>query len=162
MLTIERLGEDILRRVCDPVGDIDGELREFIDQMFDAMRLGKGVGLAAPQVGRTIRLFVTYAPGDKPRAFINPEIVQTSPEEAVFEEGCLSIPGVYADVKRSAAIRIQAYNEKGRPFALDADDFLARVILHEYDHLDGKLFIDKLSDMKRERLLKQYEKLERV
>ena len=101
------------------------------------MKQGKGVGLAAPQVGIPRRFFVMQIDGDKQRVFVNPEIVETSMELDSFEEGCLSIPGVYADLDRPAEIRVQAWNERGRRFTLGADGFLARVIQHELDHLNG-------------------------
>ncbi|MEJ5188891.1 MAG: peptide deformylase, partial [Breznakiellaceae bacterium] len=93
-----------------------------------------------------------------PRVFINPSIIQTSPELTEYEEGCLSIPGLYGEVKRPEAVRIQAWNERGRPFTLDAEGLLARVIQHEYDHLEGVLFIDRLSEPKRKKLLALYDK----
>jgi peptide deformylase len=127
--------------------------------MFSAMDNGKGVGLAAPQVGRPERFFVIKTDDGKPRVFINPEITRTSEDLVDYEEGCLSIPGVWANVKRPRLVTVQAYNEKGRPFVLDADGLLARVIQHENDHLNGKLFIDHLGDFKRHRILSQYEKL---
>ena len=114
--------------------------------------------LAAPQVGLPHRLFVIQIEGDKPRVFINPEIVETSLELDSFEEGCLSIPGVYADLDRPAAVRVQALNERGRRFTLEAEGFLARVVQHELDHLNGVLFTDRLPERSRDRLLKQYEK----
>jgi peptide deformylase len=152
------LGDETLRAVAKPVAEINDEIRELIKDMLLTMEAQKGVGLAAPQVGKGIRLFVTHAEKDKPRAFINPQMVAMSEEIVEYEEGCLSIPGLYADVKRPRSVTVQAYNEKGRPFTLEATDFLARVIQHEYDHLDGKLFIDRLGDMKRARLVEQWEK----
>ncbi len=157
-MTIEILGAEVLRKEASPVTDIDDALKAFIAEMFASMEAGKGVGLAAPQVGRSERFFITEADHDKARVFINPVITRTSEDTAMIEEGCLSIPGLYADVKRPAEITVQAYNEKGRPFTLDADGFLARVIQHELDHLDGRLFIDRVSDAKRVRLLSQWEK----
>jgi peptide deformylase len=107
-------------------------------------------------VGSLLRLFVTHVPDDKPRVFINPDIIETSLEEWKYEEGCLSIPGLNADVVRPAGVTVQAWNEKGRPFRVDADGLVGRVIQHEQDHLNGVLFIDKLSGRKRSRLLKGY------
>ena len=147
-----------LRKHSALVPDFDGELQALVEQMIETMRAGKGIGLAAVQVGRLYRLFVTHVEGDKPRAFINPDILETSLEQVTLEEGCLSIPGVNADVVRPAAVRVQAWNEKGRPFSLDAEDLLARVIQHEMDHLNGVLFLDRIDPKKRERLLKAYER----
>jgi peptide deformylase len=157
-MTIEILGSEVLRKTASPLADIDEGIKAFLAEMFSAMETGKGVGLAAPQVGRSERFFVTKIEGDKGRVFINPVITRTSEGLAMIEEGCLSIPGLYADVKRPAEITVQAYNEKGRPFSMDADGFLARVIQHELDHLDGQLFIDRVSEAKRVRLLSQWEK----
>jgi peptide deformylase len=113
----------------------------------------KGVGLAAPQVGLLQRVFITHAEGDQPRVFINPAIIWTSQEQVKYEEGCLSLPGLWAEVVRPQSIKIQAWNEKGRAFTLEASGILARVIQHEHDHLEGMLFIDRLNEEKRNKLL---------
>ena len=106
-------------------------------------------------------VFITKVPGDSPRVFINPDILETSIEQAPFEEGCLSIPGMYTEVVRPTSVRVQAWNAKGRPFTLDADGYLGRVIQHEFDHLNGILFIDRIDQKKRDRLLAAYkEKVE--
>ncbi len=157
MLEIVTLGREVLTVKAEPVKDIDDRIRTLSQDMLQTMRVGKGIGLAAPQVALGIRLFVTEVEG-RPRVFINPEIVLTSQELAEMEEGCLSIPGVYANLLRSSAVRIQAWNERGRPFTLDAEGLEARVVLHELDHLNGLLFIDRLSDPVRKRVLKQYER----
>jgi len=109
-------------------------------------------------VGRNERFFVCHLDQMDPLVFINPEIIGTSEELSSYEEGCLSIPGMYGDVKRPAVIQIQAWNQKGRPFKLEADGLLATCIQHELDHLNGVLFIDYLSERKREKLLKKYQK----
>ena len=166
MLDIVTLGTDaedaILHTKAEAVGEIGPDIRTLIEGMHEAMLHGKGIGLAGPQVDRALRLFVTHIEGDQPRAFINPEIIMTSPEESDYEEGCLSIPGLYTNVRRPASLRIQAWNERGRPFTLEANDLLARVILHEYDHLDGILFVDRLSAARRERALAAYLKKNRM
>jgi peptide deformylase len=159
MLDIVTLGNEVLVRKAAPVPEFGPELAAFVDEMFEALKRGKGLGLAAPQVERPIRLFVTEAEGDKPRVFINPEIVLTSQETVDIEEGCLSLPGLYQRVVRPESVRMQAYNEKGRPFSVEADGMLARVLLHEYDHLEGILFVDRLNPLKRERALAQYQRL---
>jgi len=159
MLDIITYGSDILARKAAPVADFDAALAAFAADMFDALKRGKGLGLAAPQVDRSIRVFVTDVEGDKPRVFVNPEIVLTSQELVLIEEGCLSLPGLYQKVERPEAIRMQAFTEKGRPFTVEAEGMLARVLLHEYDHLDGILFIDRLPGAKRERALAQYQRL---
>ena len=162
MYNIVTLGESVLTKNSIMVPEIDDELKHFIEGMFDTMYEGKGIGLAAVQVGNPLRLFITHSPKDMPRVFINPVIVETALEEDIYEEGCLSIPGINADVKRPYAVKIQAWNERGKPFALDADRLLARVIQHEYDHLNGILFIDRLESKKRDRLLKSYKRKARA
>jgi len=156
MLDIITLGDERLKRHSVLVADYNGNLQALIEQMFESMYAYKGIGLAAVQVGSLWRLFVTHAPKDAPRVFINPEIVETSLEQVSYEEGCLSVPGVNADLVRPDQVKVQAWSEKGRPFSLDADGMLARVIQHEIDHLNGVLFIDRLDPKKRERLVKQY------
>ncbi len=157
MLNIVTLGDDRLYKHSILVPEFDGEIQTLAEQMFETLYANKGVGLAAVQVGKLIRLFITDIPKYGPRVFINPEIVETSVDQNSYEEGCLSIPEVNADVIRPSQVRIQAWNLKGRPFSLDADDMQARVIQHEIDHLNGVLFIDRLDSKKRERLVKRYE-----
>jgi peptide deformylase len=152
-------GSEALRQKSEPVKEIDSEIETMLAGMFEILDRYKGVGLAAVQVGVPKRFFITRIGNDTPRAFINPSIIETSEELADYEEGCLSLPGVWGQIMRPKMVRIQAWNEKGKPFTIGADGILARVIQHEYDHLDGALFIDKLSALKRERLLNKYEKL---
>ena len=159
MLNIVTLGDERLKKHSILVPDFDGEIETLIEQMFETMYANKGVGLAAVQVGKLIRLFITHVPKDAPRVFINPEMIETSVDLGSFEEGCLSIPEVNADVVRPTQVKVQAWNVKGRPFSMDADDMLARVIQHELDHLNGVLFIDRIDTKKRERLVKQYENI---
>jgi peptide deformylase len=161
MLDIVTYGDDILGKKADPVKDIDAVIRKLGLDMLETLS-GRGVGLAAPQIGQSLRMFVTDVEGDKHRVFINPEILLTSQEQVTFEEGCLSLPKLYIDVLRPKAIKIQAWNEKGRPFTLEVDGFLARVIQHENDHLDGILFIDRLKPLKRDRALRQYSRLSKI
>ncbi|MDR0601070.1 MAG: peptide deformylase [Treponema sp.] len=157
-MEILTLGNDLLRVTAEPVARIDGEISKVAGEMIKALRAGKGVGLAGPQVGFMKRLFVVEVEGNAPRVFINPSILETSQETAKYEEGCLSVPGVWADVIRPGAVKVQAWNEKGRPFTLEASGILARVIQHEYDHLEGILFIDRLPAQKRDLLLARMEK----
>jgi peptide deformylase len=155
-MEILTLGNDVLRQKAAPVEDIKrGPLkcREIAQEMFEALKIGKGVGLAGPQIGLMYQIFVVNIEGDVPRVFINPSIVETSQETAKFEEGCLSIPGIWADVIRPKTVKVQAWDEKGRSFTLEADGLLARVVLHECDHLEGVLFIDRLSEPKRQKVL---------
>jgi len=158
MLDIVTYGSEVLEQKAAAVKDIDDAVRKLGEDMLEAMA-GKGIGLAGPQVAAPLRIFVTNIEGDKPRIFINPEIVLTSQELISFEEGCLSLPKLYLDVIRPEFVRVQAWNEKGRPFTVETDGLLARVIQHEYDHLEGLLFIDRLKDGKRDRALAQYRRL---
>jgi peptide deformylase len=157
MLNILTLGDPTLKKTSALVPDIDANIASLAAEMFQSMEQARGLGLAAVQVGRLVRLFVTSVPRDKPRVFINPDILETSIEQVPYEEGCLSIPGLNADVERPATIRVQAWNEKGRPFTMTVDGLLARVIQHELDHLNGVLFIDRLEAKKRGRLLAEYD-----
>ncbi len=162
MLEIVTYGNEILNQKAQGVTDFGPEVSTLVAEMLEAMRIGKGIGLAAPQVASALRVFVTHVEEDKPRVFINPEIVLTSQEEIEFEEGCLSLPGLYLSLKRPESVRIQAWNEKGKPFSIEASGILARVMLHEYDHLEGVLFIDRLSPARRERALAHYRRLLRM
>ena len=163
-MKVVRLGDDILRKKAEPVEEITDEIRELVREMFVTMEEEDGVGLAAPQVDRSIRLFVVKADDHVERAFINPQIIATSQEVCSYEEGCLSIPKMYEDVVRPERVTVQARNEKGRRFTLEAEGFLARVIQHEYDHLDGILFIDRIPTEKKikieQKFLKKAEKKE--
>ena len=149
-LPIITYGKDVLRktsRVIPDVTDLGETIDRLIDDMFGALDGARGVGLAAVQVGKLVRLFITHVQGDARRVFINPDIVETSVEEGTFEEGCLSIPGVDAEVVRPLAVKIQAWDRKGKPFVLTADGLLARVIQHENDHLNGILFVDQIGSV---------------
>jgi peptide deformylase len=157
-MEILTLGDEALRQKARPIENIGPEYIKIARDLLDALHAGEGVGLAGPQVGLHERIFAVHVQGDIPRIFINPSIVETSSETLKFEEGCLSIPGCYAKVIRSKAVKIQAWNERGRPFTLEADNILARVILHEYDHLDGVLFIDRISEQKRNKIVAKIEK----
>ena len=156
MLSIVKLGDPILKKHSVVVPDINDKVRDLVTEMIETMEKGKGVGLAAVQVGELFRIFVTKVPGDTARVFINPDILETSIEQVAMEEGCLSIPGLYTDVTRPSSVRIQAWNEKGKSFTLSAEEYLARVIQHELDHLNGILFIDRVGPKKRQRLLEEY------
>ena len=156
MLEIVMLGHPALRRRADPVSEFTPELRRLVGGMLDVMKEHAGIGLAATQVNHMVRIIVTKAPDDRERVFINPEIIRTGIETEIREEGCLSIPGPRADVERSAQVRVQARNQRGRPFIIEAEDMLARAIQHELDHLNGVLFIDHLSEAERARVLREY------
>ncbi len=156
MLSIITIGDPLLAKTSALVPDINADVRKLVEQMFETMGT-RGVGLAAVQVGTPVRLFVTRAPRDGLRVFVNPDILETSLEEEKFEEGCLSVPGLYTDIVRPASVRVQAWNEKGRPFTLTVDGILARVVQHELDHLNGILFVDRLDAKRRKRLLASYD-----
>ena len=162
MLEIVTLGDEVLRVKAALIADINEETELLANNMIEILNTGIGVGLAGPQVGERKRIFITKAPGDIARVFINPDIIFTSQEQGSYEEGCLSIPDIYADVIRPLEITIQAWNLDGKHFRLDADEFLARVIQHEYDHLNGILFPDRLKPKQRDRIYKTYEKKYRV
>jgi peptide deformylase len=157
-MKIITIGNELLRCKAEPIANISGEIAHIAGEMIKALIDGKGVGLAGPQVSFMKRIFVVHVEDDEPRVFINPSILETSQETAKYEEGCLSVPGIWADVMRPKSVKIQAWNEKGRPFTLEAGGILARVIQHEYDHLEGVLFIDRLPEQKRKRLLDKIEK----
>ncbi|WP_270563676.1 peptide deformylase [Clostridium beijerinckii] len=141
---IRKYGDDVLRKKCREVDKIDARLLTLIEDMKETMYDADGVGLAAPQVGILKRLFVVDI-GDGPLVFINPEIIETSGSQ-IDEEGCLSLPGETEEVMRPNYVRARALNEKGEEFEIEAEELLARAILHEYDHLNGTLFIDRVKD----------------
>jgi peptide deformylase len=157
-MDVVTLGDALLRQKAEPVKPINAETAKIAAEMLEIMGQRKGVGLAGPQVGLNKRIFVVHVDGDLPRVFINPSIVETSQETVKMEEGCLSLPGVWVDVVRPVSVRVQAWNEKGRPFTIETGGMLARVILHEYDHLEGILFIDRILKSKRDRILDKFEK----
>ena len=158
MLDIYKIGDEILRTKCEKVTVFDHALEILIDAMFETLEEADGVGLAGPQVGVDKRLFIVSLNDGTKKVFINPEILETSVETNPYEEGCLSIPGVYHNVTRPSKVKIYAQDEKGHAFTIDASGLLARVIQHENDHLDGKLFTDRLSEDEREKVLKLYHK----
>ncbi len=154
-----------LRRVARPVPEVTDSVRSVAAEMIRLMEEHQGLGLAANQVALPIRLFVVAAQADpfgegKPRVFINPEIVHRE-GHATREEGCLSLPGIYAEVARPARIRVRALDETGNSFEVEVDDLPARVIQHEWDHLRGTLFIDRLMPVSLVRLLPAIRQLER-
>ena len=143
VLRVTKLGEEILRQKAQPVPEVNDEIRKLAEDMFDTMIEHDGVGLAAPQVGLGLRMYVLIADDDIRRVFINPQIIATSEEIGDYDEGCLSLPKIYETIKRPVAVTVQALNEKGKPFTLEADGLLARIIQHEQDHLEGIVFIDR-------------------
>ena len=147
ILDIRVLGDPILRQATVPVTGMTESLHRLIADMFETMHHARGIGLAAPQVGRAERLAVAELDGER-LVLINPEIVERA-GKAKGEEGCLSIPDIYADVERPTSITVRALDERMQPYEREATDLLARCIQHEIDHLDGKLFLDYLSVLKR-------------
>ena len=163
LLKIELLGSDILRRVADDVPGPDEELDRLIADMFETMYENKGIGLAGPQVGvakRVIVVDVNDEAGEKlgPFALLNPRIVEAGSELDKHDEGCLSIPNVTGVVERPWRVVVEGLDRRGEPVTLEADGMLARCLQHEIDHLDGVLFIDRLSPLKRNMLLRKYRK----
>jgi peptide deformylase len=157
VLDIRVLGDPILREDTTPVAEITDDIRELAKNMFDTMYLAKGIGLAAPQVGRTERLAVIDVK-DQPFVVINPEIVEADSKTAKAEEGCLSIPDVYGDVERPVRVRVRALGLDGKAFEIAADELLARCLQHEIDHLHGKLFLDHMSVLKRRAAMSKWAK----
>jgi len=148
-----------LKRKSLPVEELGEDLERLLDDMTETLRDADGVGLAAPQVGRNIRALVVDVPlpESEEREFyelINPEIVSSRGFQ-VGEEGCLSVPGFFADVRRKNHVRVSALNRKGERFTIDAEGMLSRALQHEIDHLDGILFFDRLRQLKRDLLVKQ-------
>lgn len=157
LLAIHVLGSPILRQETTPVERMTDELRRLTDDMFDTMHAAKGIGLAAPQIGRPERIAVVDV-DNNPIVIVNPEIVITE-GSAKAEEGCLSIPEIFGDVERPSRVTIRALDRDGERFELEATELLARCLQHEIDHLHGKLFIDYLSFLKRRSALAKWESM---
>ncbi|MBX3568229.1 MAG: peptide deformylase [Rhizobiaceae bacterium] len=157
------LPDPVLRQVSKPVQHFDTKLRGFAADMLDTMYDAPGIGLAAIQVGEPVRLVVIdLAKEDEPKApriFINPVIVERSAERSVYEEGCLSIPDYYAEVERPSHVRVDYFDEFGNAAQVEADGLLATCLQHEIDHLDGILFIDHISRLKRDMVIRKFRKL---
>ena len=155
-----------LRLVSKPVEKVTTEIRKLADDMFETMYDAPGIGLAAIQVAQPLRLITMdlakkEEDGEtkpRPRVFINPEILSSSEEVSVYEEGCLSIPEYYEEVERPAKVRVKYLDLDGKPQEVEADGILATCLQHEIDHLNGVLFIDHLSKLKRDRVLKKFAK----
>jgi peptide deformylase len=156
VLPIRVLGDPVLREETRPVVEVTDEIRRLIDDMFETMYAATGIGLAAPQVGRTERVCVVDVEGAA-FALVNPEIVQAEGPKAKAEEGCLSIPDIYGDVERPSRVVVRALDRDGKPFEVAVEGLLGRCFQHEIDHLHGKLFIDYLSFLKRRGALAKWE-----
>jgi len=164
VLEIRLYGDQVLRRRGESIEEITPEIRQLAEDMIETMYEAEGVGLAAPQIGRSIRLFVADGDfeegGRTPRVFINPEIIEADGKWK-FEEGCLSIPGIRADVVRPERIVVRYLDIDGEVHEEEMHELWARVVQHETDHLDGKLFVDYLSPIKKSLLAKRLKDLER-
>ena len=143
LMPLRFFGDQVLRRVSAEVADLNGDIVELGQRMLVTMEHGDGIGLAGPQVGRAVRIFTHGLAEQAPPVLINPVIVE-SRGEWVYQEGCLSIPGLYFDVVRPKEIHLKAWTIEGVEIDIEADDLLARVCQHEIDHLDGVLFIDRI------------------
>jgi peptide deformylase len=157
VLPLHLLGSPVLRERSREVPAVDDEVRAFVDAMFETMDANKGVGLAANQVGKAVRVAVIDA-DEKRITLINPRITKVGAEREAEEEGCLSIPEIFAEVTRPLTVTLEALDRDGKPYTLEADGLLARAIQHEIDHLDGILFLDHLGPMKRQMLLRKYKR----
>ena len=155
ILDIRVLGDPVLRKETEIVEDVNDDIRKLIDDMFETMYAAEGIGLAAPQVGRTERITVMNVEGAK-FALVNPEITERQ-GTIRGEEGCLSIPDVFGEVERSSTVTVRALNEKGEGIEIMGNELLARCLQHEIDHLHGKLFLDYLSVLKRRAALAKWE-----
>jgi peptide deformylase len=157
--TVLTFPDERLRTVASPVTEVNDEIRSLVDDMFDTMKDEKGIGLAASQIDVHQRVVVMDVSEEQnePRVFINPEITHME-GSTVSEEGCLSVPNNYAKVDRAEKVKVTALDRDGQPFELEAEGLLAICIQHELDHLKGKLFVDYLSPLKRNRIKKKLEK----
>lgn len=159
ILDILHFPDPRLRKHAEPVTEVDDAIRKIVDDMFETMYTAPGIGLAATQVNIQKRIIVVDVSKDQdqPMVFINPEILERRGEEEM-EEGCLSVPGFYETVRRADAVRVRALGRDGKPFEIEADGLLAVCIQHELDHLEGKLFVDYISPLKRQRIKAKLEK----
>ncbi|RTZ62521.1 MAG: peptide deformylase [Gammaproteobacteria bacterium] len=159
ILDIIKYPDPRLHMVADEVTDINQDTRQLVADMAQTMYEAPGIGLAAPQVDRLLRVIVVDISEDRNdlRAFINPEIIEKDGTKEC-EEGCLSVPGIYASIQRAERIKVRALNTDGKVFELEADGLLGVCIQHEIDHLDGKVFVDYLSRIKRDRIVKKLKK----
>ncbi|MDE2091465.1 MAG: peptide deformylase [Gammaproteobacteria bacterium] len=161
-LTILHYPDTRLRNRARPVAAVSDEIRRLVTDMLETMYAAPGIGLAATQVGVDLRVIVVDVSehGDAPQVFINPEILSREGKEKM-QEGCLSVPGIFEEVERAERIRLKALDRDGQSLEFDADGLLAVCIQHEIDHLDGKLFVDYLSELKRQRIRRRLEKEQR-
>ncbi len=161
ILPVVKYGDPILSEEGSPITEFDGKLAELVENMFETMYAAKGVGLAAPQIGESKKLFVMNCSGSKDPsrryAFINPLIVEAK-EIQVGEEGCLSFPGIYFEVERPRIVTVTAFDVHGKEFTMQFEDLEARCVVHETDHTYGKVFIEYLSPLKRDLIKRKIKK----
>ncbi|WP_350336181.1 peptide deformylase [Coralliovum pocilloporae] len=166
VLDIVKIPDDVLRQTAAPVERVDDELRRFLDDMMETMYDAPGIGLAAPQVGvlrRVVTVDVAREDEEKqPLFLVNPEIVTSSEERSTYDEGCLSIPDYYAEVERPASVTVKYLDRDGKEQQLDCEGLLATCVQHEVDHLNGVLFIDYLSKLRRDRVFKKFAKAKKL
>ena len=155
ILRIHVLGSTVLRQATKEIAAVTDEHRRLIDDMYETMYAAHGIGLAAPQVGRTERIAVVDV-DDVAYAIVNPVVVNDDGSAVKGEEGCLSIPDVYGDVTRPERVTVRALDREGKPFEIQAEGLLARCLQHEIDHLDGRMFIDHLSVLRRRAALAKW------
>jgi peptide deformylase len=159
VLEIRKFPEPVLRKKAVPVEEINGAIKTLIDDMVDTMYAASGIGLAAPQIGESLRLIVSDVSVNEERrpliVLINPEIVY-SEGKVSSEEGCLSIPGYVSTIERASIVHVKGFDREGKEVEIEATGLLARALQHEIDHLDGILFVDRLSPIKREFFRKRY------
>ncbi|MBB2675812.1 MULTISPECIES: peptide deformylase [Rhizobium] len=156
------LPDPILRQLSQPIERVDADLQRLADDMLETMYDAPGIGLAAVQIGVPRRMLVIDVSREgeekQPQVFINPEIVKSSDERSIYEEGCLSIPDYYAEVERPAVVSVKYLDRSGKEQTVEADGLLATCLQHEIDHLNGVLFIDYISRLKREMVIKKFTK----
>jgi peptide deformylase len=158
VLKVRKYGDPVLRRRAEPVREVTPEIRRMVEDMIETMFDEVGIGLAAPQVGISLRLMVVGdEKGRGARALVNPVIAEQG-GDVTAEEGCLSLPGIFADVTRAEWVRLEAHDLDGNPVSVKARGLTARVFQHEMDHLDGVLFIDRLDPMTRDRIKRRIKK----
>jgi len=164
ILTIVKYPDPVLQKPGEPVTDFDAELRKFVDDLFETMYASHGIGLAAQQVGVAKRITVIdLSQGEDPKqklVLINPEVIFREGKQ-YEEEGCLSFPEIREKISRAAKVRIRAQDEKGKWFEMDGEELLSRAFQHEIDHLDGMLFIFRMSALKRDLTLRKIRKMQR-
>jgi peptide deformylase len=160
---IVKYGDPVLREVSEPIEKVDSKIKDLVSDLTDTLIAANGLGLAAVQIGVLLRLFIVDMTAIDPTAslkvYINPEILETSAEEIELEEGCLSFPGIYQKITRPARARVRATDVNGNVFEEELDGIPARAVLHEYDHIEGKLYIDYLTPLAKTMLKGQLKKL---